>query len=87
MILGDISNPYFSRLTKNIEVTLEKLGYTMFLTDSNYDEEKEFRLTRHLSAYNVDGMLISSVSSEMKSLSLGMIIFKISLLLQARLAL
>jgi LacI family transcriptional regulator len=72
VILGDISNPYFSRLAKNIEETLEKLDYTMFLTDSNYDEEKELRLTRLLLTYNVDGVLISSVDPASKAIELLM---------------
>lgn len=72
VILGDISNPYFSRLAKNIEETLEKLNYTMFLTDSNYDEEKEFRLAHLFLAYHVDGVLISSVDPASKAIDLLM---------------
>lgn len=62
VILGDISNPHFSIIVKEIETRLTRLGYTLiiFNTDENAVQEKQAINTALQK--NVDGVIICPTS-------------------------
>ena len=70
VILEDIENPFFSEIAKGIEMTLQKSNYSMLLTNSNFEEEKEIRFVKLLLRYKVDGIIIAPLNRKSKSISL-----------------
>jgi len=70
VILEDILNPFFSEIAKGITETLKEKNYTMFLTDSNFEEEVELELTKTLLRNKVDGIIIALMNDKAKSLDL-----------------
>lgn len=70
VIVEDIVNPFFSEVAKGIEETLHKKGYTMILTNSNYNPDEELELTKMLLRYKVDGIIITPVDENSKSIEL-----------------
>lgn len=58
VILGDISNPHFSIITKEVEERARKLGYTTFLLSTNEDEELELKAIQSALNKNVDGIIL-----------------------------
>ncbi len=61
VILGDISNPHFAILTKEIENTASKHGYSVFLLNTNEDEDQEETAIRTAIQHNVDGIILCPV--------------------------
>ncbi len=70
VILEDIANPFYTEIAKAVETVLHQAGYSMFLTSSNWIEQKEIELVRKLIQNRVDGILIVPMESEGESLSL-----------------
>jgi LacI family transcriptional regulator len=58
IILGDISNPFFSILVRDIEVYLKEQGYVSFILNTNEDEEIERKAIIAALSKNVDGIMI-----------------------------
>lgn len=58
IILGDISNPHFAILVKEIELYIKDLGYTTFILNTEEDEECEKRAILSALNKNVDGIII-----------------------------
>ncbi|MCA1754789.1 MAG: LacI family transcriptional regulator [Spirochaeta sp.] len=67
VVVDDISNPFFMELAKGIESVLQKNRYTMLLTSSSWDTDKEAELIRTLLRNRVDGVLITPVHPESES--------------------
>jgi LacI family transcriptional regulator len=61
LIIPDISNPFFANIAHNIEVESRKLGYAVFLCDSQENTDIEIESLRLLESRNVDGLIISPV--------------------------
>lgn len=61
VILGDISNPHFSIMTKEIENCARQYGYSSFLLNTNEDSENELRSIKTAINKNVDGIIICPV--------------------------
>jgi LacI family transcriptional regulator len=70
VILEDIENPFFGKIAKGIEETLKKKNYSMFLTNTNFEEDAELRLTKLLLSNRVDGIIIAPVNEDSKSLEI-----------------
>jgi LacI family transcriptional regulator len=68
VILEKIENPFFAEIAMGIEETLKKNKYSMFLTNTNFEEEVELKLTNLLLANKVDGIIIAPISESSKSL-------------------
>jgi LacI family transcriptional regulator len=68
VVLEDILNPFFTEVAKGIETALKKHGYTMLLTSSGFVSEDEEELTRTLLRNRVDGVLITPVDSDSRSI-------------------
>lgn len=58
VILGDISNPHFSIMTKEIENHARSLGYSSFLLNTNENSEIERNAIITAINKNVDGIII-----------------------------
>lgn len=64
LIVGDILNPFYSNITKSIDLALCKFGYTVLLCDANYEKEKTEKLLKIAIEYSLLGViLISSLGS------------------------
>jgi LacI family transcriptional regulator len=58
VILGDVSNPYFSIRMKEIENRARADGYTSFLINTNENAEMEWKAIQTALNKNVDGIII-----------------------------
>jgi LacI family transcriptional regulator len=70
IILGDISNPHFSIMTKEIENYARSKGYLAFLLNTNESSKDEQDAIRLAVNKNVDGIIICPEQSDGSSLSL-----------------
>lgn len=61
VILGDVSNPHFSIMTKEIEEQSRKFGYSCFLINTNEDDDLELKAINDAINKNVDGIIICPV--------------------------
>lgn len=69
VILGDISNPHFAIIMKEVEDRAAKLGYTSFLLSTNEDEEQESRAIQSAVNKNVDGIIICPTQKSEKNIA------------------
>ncbi|MBA4494433.1 LacI family DNA-binding transcriptional regulator [Paenactinomyces guangxiensis] len=60
LILPDISNPFFSELARAVEDVAQQHDFTVFLCNSDNDDNKEANYIEVLKKKNVDGLIISS---------------------------
>lgn len=67
VILGDISNPHFSIITKEVEERARKLGYATFLLSTNEDEDLEFNAIQLALNKNVDGIILCPAQKSRKN--------------------
>ena len=58
LLLPDMTNPFFTTLAQGVETAAREAGVTMFLANSDEDENEEQRLVRVLMQRQVDGLLI-----------------------------
>ncbi|MCI8361455.1 MAG: LacI family transcriptional regulator [Clostridiales bacterium] len=61
IILGDISNPHFSIMVREIETYIRELGYTPFILNTDEDEENEYKAILSAVQKNVDGIILCPV--------------------------
>lgn len=60
LIVADISNPFFARITRTIEFYAEKEGYSIIVCSSDEDQDREKRLINMLLNRQVDGIIMTS---------------------------
>lgn len=60
LLVADISNPFFARITRTIERYAEKEGYSLIVCSSDEDQERERSLIRMLINRQVDGIIMTS---------------------------
>jgi LacI family transcriptional regulator len=70
IILNDLSNPFFSDIYKVIADTLYQKGYSMLLSDSNYNLEIEKKNILMMLSKKVDGIIVSPVNENSQNNSL-----------------
>lgn len=58
VLLGDVSNPHFAIMMKEIEEHARQLGYFSFLINTNEDDKVEFEAIQSALNKNVDGIII-----------------------------
>jgi DNA-binding LacI/PurR family transcriptional regulator len=68
MILNDLQSPFYSEIYKAVGDVLNKRGYTMLLLDSSYDEKLEMKNISTMISQGVEGIIISPVSRDSKSI-------------------
>ncbi|MFR3483743.1 MAG: VapE domain-containing protein [Clostridia bacterium] len=61
IIVGDISNPHFSIMIKEMETLFRKKGYTSFILNTDEDEEMEWTAITSAISKNVDGIILCPV--------------------------
>lgn len=61
LIIGDIENPYYSRLAKGVIDVAESLDYNVIVCNSKYKTELSERYVSMLIKKGVDGVLIATV--------------------------
>ncbi|HBF73835.1 MAG TPA: LacI family transcriptional regulator [Lactobacillus sp.] len=58
LIVPDITNPFFSLLTKEIDLSLEKVGYSTIFVDSNNSFKNEEKAIESMVSRGVDGIIL-----------------------------
>lgn len=61
IIVGDISNPHFSIMIKEIEITARKNGYTTFVLNTDENEKLEMDAIKTAISKNADGIILCPV--------------------------
>lgn len=59
LVLADISNPFYSELSKSIQEALYAKGFSLFIVSTNDDPEMELKLMQELILRSVDALIIS----------------------------
>lgn len=59
LVLADISNPFYSELSKSIQESLYEKGYNLFIVSTNDDPAMELKLMQELILRSVDALIIS----------------------------
>lgn len=59
LIIPDIMNPFFPEVARGLEDAASENGYTVFLTNSNWDVEKEKQCIESMVKNQVDGIIIN----------------------------
>lgn len=67
VIVGDISNPHFSILIKEIEGAVREKGYSVFVLNTDENEEQEYNAICAAISKNVDGIIICPVQKNTKN--------------------
>jgi len=64
LLVADISNPFYARITRSIEYFAEKEGFSIIVCSSDEDSKRELRLLRMLFDRQVDGIIMSSTLND-----------------------
>jgi LacI family transcriptional regulator len=62
LIIPDITNPFFPEVARGIEEGAKEEGYSVFLCNTNWEQDRESQYVRLLAEKRVDGLIIASVS-------------------------
>ena len=54
LILPDITNPFFARIARSIEICGFKTGYTVIVCNTDEDQQKEIHFTHELLSRGID---------------------------------
>jgi LacI family transcriptional regulator len=71
LIVSDISNPFYAKMARHIELLIEPQGYNIMICSTDENIDKEARLKRVLKDRMTDGLIISTsqkTCAEFKSL-------------------
>ena len=68
IIVGDISNPHFSIMIKEMEGKLRSYGYNAFILNTDEDETLEYQAIVSSISKNVDGIILCPVQKSRKNL-------------------
>lgn len=63
MVVGDISNPFFGRLLKEVERSMIEHGHLLLVSDSGVDPERERAILDTLVAQRVAGIILTPVGT------------------------
>lgn len=84
LVVGDISNPFFTSLAKAVEASASAAGYMVILANSDEDPEKELNLIRLLLEQRVAGILLAPAGHDPKYLAILSEVVRIPLVLVDR---
>jgi LacI family transcriptional regulator len=68
VIVADIANPFFSAVVKGMGKAAKELGYSIILQDTSEDYENEEEAIQIMISEQVDGLLITPVQTEKRSI-------------------
>ncbi|MBL8028337.1 MAG: LacI family DNA-binding transcriptional regulator [Fibrobacteres bacterium] len=63
LVVGDLSNLFFSRIEDEIERIARNNGYSVLIASTGESEERQKEVISFLTSKNVDGLIIASASS------------------------
>ena len=64
LVISDIQNPFFTSVVRGIEKVLEEHGYTLLLSNTDEDPQREMLHLATLSAEGVAGILLAPAQSD-----------------------
>lgn len=64
LVIPDITNPFFPEVARGIEDSAEEKGYSVFLCNTNWEQEREARYLSLLRKKRVDGIILAPVTSK-----------------------
>ena len=67
LVLRDLHHPYFSMVVKSIEKRAYELGFSILLSDTSGNIEKEENQINHFKELGVNGLIIASLSLEFRA--------------------
>ena len=70
LVLADITNPFFTKISRAVEDTMQDRGYTLMLGNTDETPEKEERYLQTLIARRVDGVILSPAASSREHVKL-----------------
>jgi LacI family transcriptional regulator len=62
LIIPDITNPFFPEVARGIEDAAKEEGYSVFLCNTNWEQDRESQYIKLLAEKRVDGLIVASVS-------------------------
>lgn len=68
LIVPDISNVFYGKLCKAIEMKASELGYDIMISNSYEDTEREIKLINNLLSKSIDGLILASSLENEKEL-------------------
>lgn len=60
LVVADISNPFYSKISRHIEDLVDKKGYNLIICNSDENEKKERKIIQTLLERHVDGLIVTS---------------------------
>ena len=69
LCLLDIANPFFGEMVRGAERVLRDKGYVLMVCSSDESTEREHRYLRVLEEHRVDGLLITPVERDLKTVA------------------
>jgi LacI family transcriptional regulator len=66
LILPDITNPFFARIARSIEICSFDTGYTMIVCNTDEDQAKEDHFMNSLLSRGIDGLIIAPVQNSIE---------------------
>ena len=70
LIVSDIANPYYGRVIRGVQQTLEKEGYFTLISSNYEDPVVELRLLNELRSLNVRGVIITPAAGNTEGVNL-----------------
>ena len=61
LIIPNVASPYFIGIARSLDAECTKEGYTLFISDTNENQEKEIKAVYDLYSRGVDGLIIAPV--------------------------
>ena len=68
LVVSDVENPFFAGAARAIADALEVGGYTVLLTNSDEDPEREERLVEALRSRQIDGLIVAPAAGSSRHL-------------------
>lgn len=68
LILPDISDSFYSQMAKEIEMEVEKFGYSLMIASTESEKEREERMIKVFRARQVDGIIIAPTKQSLKEI-------------------
>jgi LacI family transcriptional regulator len=64
LVIPDITNPFFPEVARGIEDAAQEAGFSLFLCNTNWEEDKEARYLSLLQEKRVDGVIIAPIADQ-----------------------
>ena len=68
IILNDLNNPFYTEVLSSIGESLNERGYSMIVSYSNYENEREKKNILSMLSKRVDGIIISPIDDKSKNI-------------------